>query len=193
MEDKLETLRTLVFKVHPIEEEAWSVLSTLWTEVKFKRKQIITRPGKTEKYLYLVLEGVQRAYYQDDKRDATIVFSYAPSFSGIIDSFFLQQPSRYTLETITASSLLRIHYNDLSALIREHRSIESWVRMAITQTLSGTLQRQVELMSFSAVEKFTTLLNRSPQVLNLIPHRYLASYLGIDPATFSKLLSTVKL
>jgi len=49
------------------------------------------------------------------------------------------------------------------------------------------------LLSFTAEQKFRKLLTRSPQVLQLIPHKYLASYLGIDPATFSKLLGTVKL
>jgi hypothetical protein len=77
--------------------------------------------------------------------------------------------------------------------MEKHRSIETWVRLALTHTLSGTLERQVEIMSYTAEEKFTTLLRRSPHVLNLIPHKYLASYIGVDPATFSKLLGTVKL
>lgn len=141
----------------------------------------------------MVQEGVQRAFYQDENKEATLVFSYAPSFSGVIDSFLLQQPSEYFLETITQSKLLRIHYNDFHSLMLQHRSIETWIRVAVTQVLAGTLQRQIELMAYSAEEKFTTLLHRSPQILNLIPHKYLASYIGVDPATFSKLLSKVRL
>lgn len=153
----------------------------------------MTAAGDTERYVYLVLDGVQRAFYKDEDKEATVVFSYAPSFSGVIDSFFLQQPSKFYLETLTHSRFLRIHYNDMNRLMQEHRSIETWVRKALMHTLAGTLERQVELMAFSAEEKFTTLLRRSPQVLNLIPHKYLASYIGVDPATFSKLLSKVRL
>lgn len=153
----------------------------------------MTRIGETEKYLYLVMDGVQRAFYEDGDKEATLVFSYTPSFSGVIDSFFIQQPSRFHLETITQSHFLRIHYNDLNALMQQYRDIETWVRIALTYVLAGTLERQVELMCFSAEEKFTTLLRRSPQVLNLIPHKYLASYIGVDPTTFSKLLSSVRL
>jgi CRP-like cAMP-binding protein len=193
MDDPILLLHKQVHAVHPLDEPAWTELAACWTEVSFRRKQQITRTGETEKYLYLVLEGVQRAYWQDEKRDATLVFSYAPSFSGVIDSFFLQQPSRFYLETLTASRLLRIHHTDMTRLIATHRSIETWVRLALTHTLAGTLERQIELMSFSAEEKFRTLLKRSPHVLNLIPHKYLASYLGLDPATFSKLLTSVRL
>lgn len=193
MEQPIDILRKQVYSVYPLDDEAFIALSSVWTEISVKRKQLLTRMGETEKYLYLVLEGVQRAYYLDDSHEATLVFSYAPSFSGVIDSFFTQQPSRFYLETLTTSKLLRVHYNDLMALMHQFRTIETWVRIAITQTLAGTLQRQVELLSFSAEEKFLTLLRRSPHVLQLIPHKYLASYLGLDPTTFSKLLSTVKL
>lgn len=189
----LDILRAQTSLFHLIDEEALIALAEPWEEVTYKRKQLLTRAGETERYLYLVLDGIQRAFYQDGDKEATLVFSYAPSFSGVVDSFLLQQPSQYFLETITQSKLLRIHYNDLNTLMQQHRSIESWIRVAVTQVLAGTLHRQIELMSYSAEEKFTTLLHRSPQILNLIPHKYLASYIGVDPATFSKLLSKVRL
>lgn len=189
----VDILRDLITPFYPLDEEVLLALAHPWEEVSYKRKQLLTISGSTERYLYIVLEGVQRAYHLHENKEATLVFSYSPSFSGVIDSFFLQQPSNYFLETITHSRLLRIHHNDLHALMQQHRAIESWVRLALTQVLAGALQRQVELISFSAEEKFTTLLHRSPQLLNLIPHKYLASYIGVDPATFSKLLSKVRL
>jgi CRP-like cAMP-binding protein len=52
-------------------------------------KTILTAAGETEKHLYFVLEGLQRAFYiGDDQKEATIVFTYPPSFSGVADSFF---------------------------------------------------------------------------------------------------------
>ena len=191
--DTLSLLQKEINKVSKLDDEAWQALARCWAEVSFKRKQLITRAGETEKYLYFVVDGVQRAFFDHNGKEATLVFSYAPSFSGVIDSFFTQQPSRFSLETLTQSTLLRIHYNDMTALIQTHRSIETWVRIALTGVLAGTLQRQVELMSYTAEEKFRALLHRSPHVLNLIPHKYLASYIGVDPATFSKLLGSMRL
>lgn len=189
----VQLLKDQVFKIGYLEPEAFEALVTPWERVSYARKQLITKAGETEKYLYLVLDGVQRAYFRHGDKEPTLVFSFKPSFSGIIDSFFTQTPSKFYLETITQSKLVRIHYNDLSRLMTEYKSIESWVRVAVTWVLAGTLERQVELMTYSAEEKFTALLRRSPHVLNMIPHKYLASYIGVDPATFSKLLGTIKL
>jgi CRP-like cAMP-binding protein len=188
-----EILRRLINSFGEIDEAAFEAFCANWKEVNYGRKQLLTRQGETEKYLYLVLDGVQRAYCLHDNKEATLVFSYPISFSGIIDSFFLQQPSRFYLETITGSVLLRIHYNDMANLMAEYRQIETWVRLALTKTLADTLQRQIELLAYSAEEKFTTMLQRSPHILNLIPHKYLASYIGVDPTNFSKLLGRVRL
>ncbi|MES2702128.1 MAG: Crp/Fnr family transcriptional regulator [Bacteroidota bacterium] len=193
MQAHRDILRKMIAAFGEVDEEAFEAFALPWTEVKVKRKQIMTRQGETEKYLYLVLNGVQHAWYQHGDREATLVFSYAPSFSGIIDSFFLQQPSRFTLETITASTFLRIHYNDMAALMAQHRSIETWVRISLTRVLADTLGRHIELLTYTAEEKFTALLHRSPHILNLIPHKYLASYIGVDATNFSKLLGRVRL
>jgi CRP-like cAMP-binding protein len=141
-----------------------------------------------------VLEGVQRAFYVGSNHpEATVVFTYPYSFSGVADSFLTQRPSKYFLETITSSRMLRTTYQQVQVLMDKYHNFERWVRLAASHSLMGVLERQVELLSFSAEEKFRTLLTRSPHVLQIIPHKYLASYLGIDPSTFSKLLGTVKL
>jgi len=188
-----ESLRQLTFAFAPMDEQAWQAFLQPWTEVRFKRKELITRTGETEKYLYFVLDGVQRAFYAGKDKEPTLVFSYAPSFSGVMDSFLTQQPSSFHLEAITATQCMRMHYNDFAAFRNAFPSVERWLARALTQVLAGTLERQVELLAFTAEEKFTALLSRSPHILNLIPHKYLASYIGVDPATFSKMLGTVRL
>jgi CRP-like cAMP-binding protein len=189
-----EKLRQLIFNWQPLSEPAWNDFSECWQPVTYKRKEILTAAGEVERYVYFVLEGVQRAYaLHQGQREATLIFSYTGSFSGIADSFQLQRPSRYYLETLTASRLLRLSYTDFSRLTAQYPDLERWGRIATAYGLSGLMERYIELLTHSAEEKFRVLLNRSPHVLQLIPHKYLASYLGLDPTTFSKLLSSVKL
>ncbi len=191
--ESIDQLKEAIDSTVSLESKAWDDMKAYWTDISYGRKQVITSIGDVAKYMFFITEGIQRAYIQRNGKESTLVFSYEGSFSGIIDSFLLQQPSLYCLETITPSKMLRIHYNDFKRLMDRHRSVETWARTAITQALSGTLERNIELLSYSAEEKFTTLLNRSPHVLNMIPHKYLASYIGVDPTTFSKLLSKIRL
>ncbi len=191
--ESFEELRKVVQSIYPISESDWEAFSAIWQPFEAKRKVILTQEGAVEKYVYFVLSGIQRAYaVGEDGREVTLVFTYPYSFSGVADSFLLQMPSRYYFETLSPSTFLRASFRDLDDLMLKNHSIERMLRLAISHTLSGVLVRQIELQSYSAEERFRTLLKRSGHVLNMIPHKYLASYLGMDATNFSKLLATVK-
>ncbi len=188
-----DTLRETVQAIHPLSEADWAAFEQIWQPFSAKRKAILTSEGETERYAYFVLSGVQRAYaIGESGRDTTLVFSYPPSFSGIADSFLTQKPSRYFLETLTPSTFLRANFTDLDNCMKTHHSVERLIRLAVSHTLAGVLERQIELQSLSAEARFRILLKRSGHVLTMIPHKYLASYLGIEATNFSKLLATVK-
>jgi CRP-like cAMP-binding protein len=187
-------LRQFIQAAYPLKEEPLEKLLSIWQPIACKRKTIMTAAGETERYLYFVLEGVQRAFYiGNDKQEATIVFTYAPSFSGVADSFLTQTPSKYFMETLTSSRFLRTTYRQIDQLANQYPDIQGMILYITGFVLKGVLERQIELQCFSAEEKFRTLLKRSPHVLQMIPHKYLASYLGIDATTFSKLLGSVRL
>jgi len=189
-----EQLKRIIFSIHPLNDDEWNDFALIWKLFDAKRKTILTKAGETERRLYFVLNGVQRGFYaHDDGREATIVFTYPFSFSGIADSFLTQQPSRFSLETLTTSSFLRTEYAQVNALMQQYPNFQTCLFKAVSFTFAGVLERQIELQCFTAEEKFKALLKRSPHVLNLIPHKYLASYLGIDATNFSKLLGTVRL
>jgi len=177
----------------PLAAPEWEDFSEIWQPFEAKRKVILTSEGEVEKYIYFVLDGVQRAYaVGEDGREATLVFTYPYSFSGVADSLLLQQPSRYYFETLTPGRFLRSTFRQLDELMLKHHSIERMIRLALSHTLAGVLQRQIELQSFSAEQRFRALLTRSPHILHLVPHKYLANYLGMDPTNFSKLMGSVR-
>ena len=191
---QLQVLLDFVRQIYPLPDNDLEAFSAIWEAVTVKRKTVLRSPGETERNLYFVLEGVQRAFHIDEEEnEQTIVFTYPYSFSGIADSFLTQTPTPYFLETLTHSVLLKTSYNQLSCLMEISHATERMILRTTAFALKGVIERQIELGSYTAEKKFTTLLHRSPHLLQIIPHKYLASYLGIDPATFSKLMGRVRL
>lgn len=194
MTHHLTALKALVEAVQPLPEGDWQALAAIWQPFSARRKQVLTVAGEKEKYLYFVAEGVQRVYYFDEQgREATLVFTYAPSFGGVLDALLLQHPSRYHYETLSPSVFLRAAFSDLQPLMASRPAIETMIRQGLSHALSGVLERLVELQCFSSEEKFRQLLRRSPHILQLVPHKYLANYLGIEATNFSKLLNRVRI
>jgi len=121
------------------------------------------------------------------------VFTYPPSFGGVLDSIMLQSPSRYAYETLSPSEFFRAPVAELHALMEKYPAVQSLVQKGTSQALAGLLERLVEVQCFSSEEKFRSLLKRSPHILQLVPHKYLANYLGIDATNFSKLMNKIRI
>lgn len=164
-----------------------------WSEHSIPKKTIITQPEKTENYIYFVKEGIQKSYYLNEGKQHIMFFAYNPSFSGVMESFLTQTPSKYFLETITDSEFLRLSYKKHIQLIKEHRELETLFRKITEQFLLGIIERHHQLMAFNTEARFKNFVKRSPHLINMIPQKDIASYLRIDSTNFSKLINTIKI
>lgn len=53
--------------------------------------------------------------------------------------------------------------------------------------LNSMLEREIDLLTSSPFERYNRILERSPQVFQEIPLKYIASYLRMTPETLSRL------
>lgn len=194
MQTDKQLLQKTINHIHPLNEEDFEVFYALFKPFSAKRKEILTHIGATEKYLYFVIDGLQRMYYSDEQnREATLLFSYTGNFAGVLDSMMNQKSSRFYYETLSPSNFLRASFQQIEVLTQTNPNIELLLRKGLTSAFSGVLERLIELQCYSSEDKFKQLLLRSPHILQLVPHKYLANYIGIDASNFSKLINNIKI
>ena len=189
----IEVMKEYLSQIHAVEEWILDDYIAHWNECSFPKNTLMTRQGETERYMYIVLEGIQKSYYLNDEKEHIIAFTYGPSISGIPESFLSQSPSDYFLATISDSKFLRISFEKHQELMEKHRSIETLFRKATELLLIGVLKRYYELMAFDIESRFKRFTARSPHLLQMVSQKDLASYLRIDPSNFSKLMGRVKI
>ncbi len=188
----METLARMLQHIQPLEQAALADSLSGWESVKFKRNEMITQAGQVQNDMLFIVEGLQRSYYVKDGKEYVIAFTYPPSFSGIPESFFTRQPSKYFLQALSDGTMLRVSRERIESVCAAHPSVERLLRLATAQVLGGLVQRHYELLAFSIEERFMAFMERSAHLINLVPHKHLASYLGMDATNFSKLLNTRK-
>ncbi|WP_262249845.1 Crp/Fnr family transcriptional regulator [Parapedobacter soli] len=178
-------------RFHPISSANYDLLNAKLKSRTFKKGAFITVPGQVQKALYFVKTGVQMSYFDAGAKTHVVAFTYAPNLCAIPESFQFQQPSTYFLQSLTDSEMDYLSYEDLMALFDQSQPLERLFRRMTEFVLAGVINRHIELHALTMQERFVTFCQRSPHLLQLVPHKYIASYLGIDPTNFSKLFNTV--
>lgn len=178
---------------HPISPEDYQLLTSKLKTKTFKKGDFLTRAGQIQRELYFVKSGVQMSYFDAGSKTHVIAFTYPPNVCAIPESFSFQVPSSCFLTCLTDSELEYLTFEELQKLFDQSRPIERLFRRMTEFILAGMINRHIELHALTMEERYTTFCQRSPHLLQLVPHKYIASYLGIDPTNFSKLFNSVKL
>ena len=176
-----------------IDAEAYELLVSEFITKSFRKGSYIVKSGMTQRNFYFVNKGIQMACFDTGSKQHVINFTYAPYPCTIPESFMLQKPANCYLKCLTDSELHYISYEILQQLFDKSQKIERLFRKMTEQLLAGTLNRYIELHSLTIEEQFKIFAQRSPHLLHLIPHKYIASYLGINHTNFSKLFNSVKI
>jgi CRP-like cAMP-binding protein len=174
----------------PIELDAneHATFFDFWECVAFKKGDLITEQNQVERYFYVVETGIQMVYLWDKNGEKKVIgFSFDGSFSGVYDSFVKERPSNYILEAMSSSKLWRINLTDFNRSFELFPILEQWGRKVHLELLIGRVDREVELITTTAEERFTIFEERCPEPLRKIPQKYIASYLNMSAETYSRL------
>lgn len=178
---------------HDIGTADYRLLSDELKTKTFKKGDFITVPGQVQRELYFVKSGVQMSYFDANDKTHVIAFTYFPSLCAIPESFQFQTPSKYFLTCLTDSEMECITYDNLMKLFDQSQQLERLFRRITEFVLAGMINRHIELHSLPIEERYKTFCQRSPHLLQFVPHKYIASYLSINPTNFSKLFNRVKI
>ncbi|MBK8503175.1 MAG: Crp/Fnr family transcriptional regulator [Saprospiraceae bacterium] len=179
-------------RFHDLSKTDYDLLVEKLRPISLKKGEIIIVPGQIQKELFFVKSGVQMAYHDTDTKNHVIAFTYFPNLCAIPESFSSQTPSRYYLTCLTDSEMEYLTYEELQNLFDQSQPIERLFRRMTEAVLAGVINRHIELHSMTMKDRFKTFCQRSPHLLQLVPHKYIASYLAIDATNFSKLFNKVK-
>lgn len=145
-------------------------------ETEIKKGDILQWKGDLNSKIYLVKSGLLRSYTIDEKGKEHI-FMFAPENWFIADSQPKETPCDLFIDALE-DSVVSIREKEIE---KEGKNVKGLVtRISVLQ------KRVIMLMSSSAIERYEHFVSTYPQIIQRVPQKMIASYLGITPEASSK-------
>lgn len=141
--------------------------------------------GAEQTHISFVLDGIMRsALIGIDGTDATDCF-ILPGMAAV-PSADLDAPSPGTIEALTPCEVLSIERMPLERLIESDLSLALIYNNLLKQAWRDHWAVKTATQQTSARERYLWFLQEYPGVIDRVPHRYVASFLGVTPVTLSR-------
>jgi len=183
----MEQIRNYFERFKKIPEKDWDIFSSKLTRKEFGKKEIILRAGQIDNHLSFMEKGIVRYYIPKEETELTFEFAFANSFVNAYDSFLKRTPSIYTIETLAETTLWRLSYHDLQYIYDETEIGNRIGRYAAEELYLKKSKREKSLLNENAEERYLKLFEEQPHLIQQIPLRYVASYIGITPQALSRI------
>jgi CRP-like cAMP-binding protein len=183
----MQSLIKHIKTIYPISVAAEMALLEICKESVFHKSKDIQAIGHTCKTIYFVKKGCVRIYYFKEDIDITESFEFENAFVARAESLFTGKPSLKAIQTIEDTILIGIDSNQLFQLFDTHHDLERLFRKIIETSYVNTVNRIESLQFNTAEERYQNLLKDHPNVLQRVPLKYIASYLGITPVSLSRI------
>jgi len=183
----MQEIRKYFERTRKLPDVDWERFSSRLSRRQFGPRSVILKAGEREDYLSFIESGVVRFYLPGEERELTFSFAFAGAFMSAYDSFLSRSPSAYQVETLAPVTLWSISYDGLQAVYRETSIGDVIGREAAEELFLAKSRREISLLSETAEERYRKLLAEQPHMLQLIPLKYLASYIGITPQALSRI------
>lgn len=168
-------------------QEAADILAC-FHERTFPRNELLLRMGETAHQLYFIVSGIGRKFYVDvTGREHTFDFCMEQDFTTDLESFSRKAPSASSIQTISKMGCYAISCSVIGGLMDRSPVFKGFI-LDLTEAFAiSNIHRVQSLLTLSPEQRFTRLLETRPELLQRIPQRYIAQYLGVAPESLSRI------
>ena len=144
--------------------------------MKVKKGQMLQHAGELNTKVYVVEAGLLRSY-AIDKKGKEHIFAFAPEGWTIADLCEVTIPCELFIDALEDSTVTVIE--------KEERKKQVAINTVVKRIL--VLQKRViMLMSAPALERYEYFIETYPNIIQRVPQKMIASYLGITPEALSR-------
>lgn len=161
-------------------------------EVHLKKKEIVVREGMRNDSLYLIKSGVWRGHCLKNGVDTTLWFATEGEVAFSVWGYVDHSLSQVTIEAMCDSTAYCITGRELAAFFASSTGPANLGRRLMERQMLTFENWLISAGSPKAKERYLALMRETPELIQCVPLKHIASYLWVTPESLSRIRAGLK-
>lgn len=173
--------------LHPLRERTKELIIRHSYFVELKKGAFLFKPGMDHRSIYFLVKGVVRGYRKYNGEEITTWLNEENEMITSISNIGLEQECEEYIQALTDIQLIGISAETVESLFSNCPEIPVITRLLLEDNYQGAEERAFISRIPSAEEKYFRFIQKQPGLINRIPLKYSASYLGMRLETLCRI------
>ena len=175
-------------QVLPMPDHIATQLSQVFTYKELSKNDFLLKENQINNETYFLEEGYIRSYVLDTEGNEVTTAIYSPlNFADNFLSFFKRTPSKENFQALTPCKTWVMSYEIVQQYYHSVPEFREWGRLLLLNNYATLQERMLGMVQNTAEERYTKLIETSPEIFQNVSLKMLASYLGITDTSLSRI------
>ena len=188
----METMIAKFCQRYKLPERTLRTLLQHMEEQTFSKGELIVPAGERNTNFYILKQGIWRAFALKEGVERSLWFVSTGDSAFSSWGYVANQPPQVYIESVTDSVAYMISRPALDKLFSESIEMANFGRRIFEQEILSVDNSTLAFGTPTAKERYLTLLEANPELLQHVPLKALASYLYITPQSLSRIRAGLK-
>jgi CRP-like cAMP-binding protein len=184
---KYRMLRDNVTQLVNLTDEEFHEAARYFYPRRIKKREHWLMQGEFCTEVIFITKGCLRYYHSQNGAERSLEFLFEDCWFTDFESWLLKRPSLNGVDALEDTEIMVIPFRDLQLLYDKNPKCDRIGRLIAEKTIIEISNNYNSLLSNSPAERYQKLILEKPQLIDRIPQHFIASYLGIEPESLSRI------
>lgn len=182
--------RKHIEEVIAITDKEFDYVSSFFMKKRLKKHQFLIQKGSPVNYEYWILKGLLKTYTIDENgKEYVLQFGMENYWTSDYLAFQNESLATLFIDCIEDSEFLCIGRDDKETICNEVPAMANFFRIKATKGGTSHQQRILSLLTETTEQRYNKLVAKLPHLMQRVPKKLIAQYLGVSRETLSRLNS----
>ena len=155
--------------------------------------EFLIHAGDHSDNLDFLESGLVRVFYTTpDGRERNKAFYRAGDITGPVSAAITASAAPFSIQCLEPCEMISFRFSDLRVATRRNIQIANLYSDLLAEAFIRNEQREAVLLTCNAEQRYLWLLQHEPDLPNRVAQFHIASYLGVDAVSLSRLKRKLK-